>query len=40
MATPEEMAASMLGNVEAKTGRPLESWLSVLLQACPSTARW
>jgi predicted transport protein len=30
MATPEEMAASMLGNVEAKTGRPLESWLSVL----------
>lgn len=30
MATPEEMAASMLGNVEAKTGRPLESWLAVL----------
>ena len=30
MATPEEMAASMLANLEEKTGKPLEGWLPIL----------
>ncbi len=30
MATPEEMARKMLGNVEEKTGRPLAEWLKLL----------
>jgi Domain of unknown function (DUF5655)/Domain of unknown function (DUF4287) len=27
MATPEEMAQSMIANMEAKTGKPLDAWL-------------
>jgi len=33
MATPEEMAASMLANLESKTGAPLEHWLRVLAES-------
>ncbi len=30
MATPEEMAASMIANMPEKTGRPLEEWLAIV----------
>lgn len=30
MATPEEMAASMIANMPEKTGKPLEDWLKIV----------
>jgi len=33
MATPEEQAQSMLGNVEEKTGKPLAHWLKVVAKS-------
>lgn len=33
MATPEEMAQSMLRNLEEKTGKPLEAWLEIVRQS-------
>ena len=33
MSSPEEMAQSMIDNMEAKTGKPLDAWLA-------ETARW
>lgn len=29
MATPAEMAAAMLANLEAKTGKPLDAWMTI-----------
>jgi len=30
MATPEEMAASMLANLKEKTGKALDAWLRIV----------
>ena len=33
MATPEEMAASMIANMPEKTGKPLEDWLAIVAKS-------
>ncbi|MBC2778335.1 DUF4287 domain-containing protein [Parasphingopyxis marina] len=33
MATPEEMAASMIANMPEKTGKPLDAWLGIVAKA-------
>ncbi|EAQ28118.1 hypothetical protein NAP1_11003 [Erythrobacter sp. NAP1] len=33
MATPEEMAASMIANMPEKTGKPLEEWLGIVAKS-------
>ena len=30
MATPEEMAATMIANMPEKTGKPMEDWLKIV----------
>jgi hypothetical protein len=33
MATPEEMAASMIANMPEKTGKPMDAWLKIVAKA-------
>ena len=33
MASPEEMAASMIANMPEKTGKPLEDWMAIVAKS-------